>query len=639
MEDFYVVINNRASIKSFPNNTVGDFKAVLSDEVDLNNVDYKVAIASITRYYETPMQDIAVVREKRATPSSSSSLRATLEVVDKFPDQKETDVAIINKQYAEYLRDGDPVYIFSDNLVPDYTYKLKVGEKEKEFTINTSQQTVKSKLEDPEGFYRSDSVFEGLTIELSDMDKIGRLTFVGMKQAGVVCTVTFSKYFKEKFQLAQMPYSQTWGADKKTRYNVSLRDDKKLPKWVDLRTTLPYMLKLPEKELPVTDPEYKATLFLFEKLDGAYADYKNDWFIGTEKSLSILPKSDEDSQRHLKLHPMVAKALKLPEALVITDQFVDLYVSQNSADTLFESFKVRKEDMATIEDVDKLFTRINLKTPDPHSYASQIGLINDAPKGQLQISEGLKIKIPHVLNYIPFESTPRASVWSCSIFYVSDDGVGQTEKKFQVPYRKTYAKQTEELQRETEKVFTEIAKEIDAAEKKKNTAYVEGTTKLPFKIHRPRNALLIESIDIPTGYELKLPGKLAESLKLKSHIYLSDINDYAWFTCNLVKEMSVGECRLPLLTPTPQKITSNVVACREYVPVAINKFNQIELKLYTNLHTMVLFDGPYNISVVLHFTPKYKRRGYEDNEKDSKRFCNGRCSGGVLQQTSSGGCA
>ncbi len=55
---------------------------------------------------------------------------------------------------------------------------------------------------------------------------------------------------------------------------------------------------------------------------------------------------------------------------------------------------------------------------------------------------------------------------------------GQTEKKFSVPCRKTYATQAEDLQEATQKAFKEIAAAIDT----KEILTGEEVTKLPFKI-------------------------------------------------------------------------------------------------------------------------------------------------------------
>jgi hypothetical protein len=148
----------------------------------------------------------------------------------------------------------------------------------------------------------------------------------------------------------------------------------------------------------------------------------------------------------------------------------------------------------------------------------------------------------------------------------------------------------------------------------------------------------IESIEIPPGYELKLPLTLADYLKIKAHITNVEINHFAWITCDIVKEMFWGEKKLPLLTPSPQQILTSTIVSREYVPVSANKFKIIHVQLYTNLQTGALFDGVYNVGLVLHFMPKHKRRGHEENEKDSKRHCacnNGR-GGGILLQAPNG---
>src|SRR5271167_1295655 len=61
MSDFYIGVHSDASIKSFTSNRSGNFKTLLTKEIDLENVEYKVAISSITRYYETSMEDVVVV--------------------------------------------------------------------------------------------------------------------------------------------------------------------------------------------------------------------------------------------------------------------------------------------------------------------------------------------------------------------------------------------------------------------------------------------------------------------------------------------------------------------------------------------------------------------------------------------------
>src|SRR5271156_3337712 len=65
--DFYIVCGE-ASSPSFDNNHSGDFKVLLSKEIDLNNVEYSVAVCSVGRYYETIEKDVVFIREKRDVP-------------------------------------------------------------------------------------------------------------------------------------------------------------------------------------------------------------------------------------------------------------------------------------------------------------------------------------------------------------------------------------------------------------------------------------------------------------------------------------------------------------------------------------------------------------------------------------------
>ena len=66
--DFYIDVCSDASSESFSANHPGDFKALLSREIDLKNIEYSVAVCSVGRYYETVDKDVVFIREKRATP-------------------------------------------------------------------------------------------------------------------------------------------------------------------------------------------------------------------------------------------------------------------------------------------------------------------------------------------------------------------------------------------------------------------------------------------------------------------------------------------------------------------------------------------------------------------------------------------
>ena len=84
MTDFYIGLHSDASIKSFPNNCLGCFKTILPKEIDLGNVEYNVAVSSLTRYYETTMEDTIflrdeVIRKKGQPTQTSQSQKPTLQ--------------------------------------------------------------------------------------------------------------------------------------------------------------------------------------------------------------------------------------------------------------------------------------------------------------------------------------------------------------------------------------------------------------------------------------------------------------------------------------------------------------------------------------------------------------------------------
>src|SRR5258708_7180356 len=71
MSHFYLAIHSDASLKSLPNNRSANFKTILAREIDLGNTEYKVAIASVSRYYETSLDDVVFLLEKRQSANAT----------------------------------------------------------------------------------------------------------------------------------------------------------------------------------------------------------------------------------------------------------------------------------------------------------------------------------------------------------------------------------------------------------------------------------------------------------------------------------------------------------------------------------------------------------------------------------------
>ena len=158
-------------------------------------------------------------------------------------------------------------------------------------------------------------------------------------------------------------------------------------------------------------------------------------------------------------------------------------------------------------------------------------------------------------------------------------------------------------------------------------------TQLTFKINKQEG--VITGYEIPEGYELRLDRGLAIALKTPAHIYASNLNEFAWVSCDLVSETLIGEKAVRLLTPSPVKFSTDNNLNKEYVNLEISRFSMIELRMFSNLKTMEFLDLPYNLLVVLHFKPFHKRKGLIKNgDGNCKKHCPDGCGGRILQQTS-----
>src|SRR5438477_7216115 len=128
MTDFYLVLHSDASAHTFPDNRPGHFKSVLREEINLGNIEYKVGIASITRYYETSLEDLAFIREKRAATATPG-----LEIAPKY--ELSAQQAGINDLYKKYIALTPAVIANSANGVKDFTVEFKVCKVLKTYVI------------------------------------------------------------------------------------------------------------------------------------------------------------------------------------------------------------------------------------------------------------------------------------------------------------------------------------------------------------------------------------------------------------------------------------------------------------------------------------------------------------------------
>src|SRR5271156_5572327 len=167
--DFYLDVCSDASSGSFEGNYAGDFKALLTKEIDLKNIEYSVAVSSVGRYYETPEQDVVFIIEKRDVVAAEA---LPLTVHTTYPAT--SDVEIIKQKYDDFIKNGDPIYACISGE-DKFSVELNVDGKKETFEIY-SNPIYKSTLAQPVS-YKSDW-FEDIRFELSDMLDVGIMTVI-----------------------------------------------------------------------------------------------------------------------------------------------------------------------------------------------------------------------------------------------------------------------------------------------------------------------------------------------------------------------------------------------------------------------------------------------------------------------------
>src|SRR5437773_2029560 len=186
MTDFYLVLHSDARANTFPDNRPGHFKSVLREEINLGNIEYKVGIASITRYHETSLEDLTFIREKRAATTTPG-----VEIDGKYQLSAKKDA--IDALYDKYIQSTHPIIVDSETPNKDFIVTFKVGKVEKPFTIFIGNRVNKQTLESS---YNS-ATFGGLQFVLSDLQGSGKLTVKGPQvNDKITFTVTFCAFLK-----------------------------------------------------------------------------------------------------------------------------------------------------------------------------------------------------------------------------------------------------------------------------------------------------------------------------------------------------------------------------------------------------------------------------------------------------------
>ena len=238
-DDFYLDLHSEASLASYSDNRPGSFRSKLTEPIQLEDGEWDVAIASISQYYETSLEDVHYIREKRQAAATPG---VEIEKTYPEPDNKAKILAI----YNNYLESSAKYYGFLDNIDAKCTVTLTVGGKKKEITYVANPLTTAAL----KNILKSE-VFEGVKFEHSDVWGVGLLTVScakGDSTKDIAFSIEFSKDLKTLMILPQTIYTGTLNPASKTRVNITLRAKDKIPKWPDVRTTLPYIWTVSAEE-------------------------------------------------------------------------------------------------------------------------------------------------------------------------------------------------------------------------------------------------------------------------------------------------------------------------------------------------------------------------------------------------------
>src|SRR5271167_3122380 len=429
MSDFYVGVYSDASVKTFKGNRSGNFKTLLTEEIDLKNVEYKVAVSSITRYYETGLKDLVIVREKRQARVSQP--KQALSVVDAYSRTSSDKAAEIKRLWLHYLDVTSPVCAYHADATA-FQVRFTVDGVIKRIVIfpNTVYQSDLNK----DVTYKSE-MHNGVYFELSSILGIGVVTVIGNKsiKKDMPFQFEFDTEFVKQFFLPQSVYRGKLTSTK-SRQLIELRAKNTNPGFSDLRTKLPYIIRMSSGVSP-DSAAFQCSLKLFTNTTEQLNTYVDPPFYGNDKSVSIIVDGD-DGMPLCKIHSHIARLFKMEQEFEIVKQYVDVF--------------------ATADDVVTYLNYIGKDLQAPH----KLTCVRQNAKFTLTISEGLRIVIPHAFNCFTFEFTETGSEWPCTISYYNDASMGIAEKAFAVPYKKSFGVQAAELQKATQKAFDDIAKEV-----------------------------------------------------------------------------------------------------------------------------------------------------------------------------------
>src|SRR5277367_3845865 len=428
---FYIGVHSGAD-----GDSAGKFTCRLNREVVLP-CEYDVAVASVTRYFQTDFKDLVVVRNPRAVDTD------VLDVQVAYPNVA-SDMEV---ELSRYLTSTPAIIAAKAN--PNYFSIMNVGQysgaksqilPNYEFLkYSDIDATVQSeKYHGAE--YTIRDILEGqAALDLKfDMSKLAAKDYVDGK---CLVEIEFSNDFVQNFKVLpkiSLKIAAATTGDKIHRQTILLRTGSRTrADWPDLRKSLPYVYWRP-------------------------VDAQNMLIPGTEGEFRVYPEATKTTTvkdyRHPLLHwrdvsvPHQGVALSHIRLGVVMSQHVQTAYGFAKRAFVIEPAKVVIEikgvETFTIpiqdtKQLDDFATNLNnLAIPEPY-------ILKAAQKGRtITIKHppaGVKIRLPHVLgNYYDFTTTKEAERWTATILYYDDVSMGQVEKIYTIDAKKSWPAQVSE---------------------------------------------------------------------------------------------------------------------------------------------------------------------------------------------------
>src|SRR5277367_834692 len=371
-----------------------------------------------------------------------------------------------------------------------------------------------------------------------------------------------------------------------------------------------------EKALRTTAPAWEALKQNYYVASWGYDIYDVDK--RASKVLEITPFSKD--WKALAYYIKVLEKTLHPFYLAVGDRFIPMAVGDRwmrVSNSLQPLFKLQNQDIEamkghemklyyngallltyvldTIPKIEKVFETLqNLVNIYEQPNSVKVSIAADK-KITIAYSKEIDIELPYVLRDYPITHVKESEQFTYTIIYKHPKSNTKISEKKEIKF----ASDSEKTRSYCEnKIKSEVIK-------------LAGAGSFNFT-YMPTDASIRTGFSIRNDIKIILSSKFADILDLPT--VLQKDNENVWIASNIVSDTQVGSECYPLLTPDPISLNEQVLD-RKYVPVKLDRINNIEIKIYHDLRNQLYYTDYKDIYITLHFTPRktYKRLRLDPN--------------------------